>query len=249
MTLDPRTRFTKAAALYARFRPSYPAAAIDWIIADARLGPGARVVDLGCGTGMATRLFAERGLDVVGVDPNEEMLAHARAAGGRCRYVLGEAVATGLGAGSADLVVAAQAFHWFDAEPTFAELRRILRPSGRVAALWNLRRPAPVTDGYERELLAHSPEYRRLTTHAEAIARLRAHPAVTATRETEIEHEEWLDWDRLLGRIESSSYVAHGVDDRPAFHAALRALFDRHAVSGRVLWPYRTQVVAFSLVN
>src|SRR5262249_57172112 len=117
--VDPRERFTKTAALYARCRPSYPPAAIDWILATAQLAPGASAVDLGCGTGIATRLLAARGLHVLGVDPNEEMLAHARAAGGG-RYRQGAAPSTGLPAASGDLPIPAPSLPWFAVPPALA---------------------------------------------------------------------------------------------------------------------------------
>ena len=246
MRVDPRERFTKAAELYARYRPSYPDAAVDWILATA--GPGAAVVDLGCGTGIASRLLAARGLDVVGIDPNQDMLAHARAAGGGPRYLHGEASATGLPDASVDLAVAAQAFHWFDFPATFAELRRILRRDRWVVALWNQRGVSPLTDAYEQVLLAHSGEYRELATHADTIARLRAVAGTRAVTEAEFVHVEVLDWERFWGRTESSSYVAHGIDDRDAFARELRALFARHADDGKVVWPYQTELIALQLM-
>src|SRR5512139_2540316 len=114
--LDPRERFAGAASGYARFRPSYPAVLLDRVLAEAGVRAGDRVADVGCGTGILTRLLAERGLSVTGIDPNEDMLAEARAAGGRAEYRRGEAAASGLADASAALVTAAQAFHWFDAD-------------------------------------------------------------------------------------------------------------------------------------
>ena len=72
-TIDPRARFSGAAAGYARHRPSYPSAIVDGILATAGVGPGDVIADVGCGTGILTRLLAERGQDVVGIDPNESM--------------------------------------------------------------------------------------------------------------------------------------------------------------------------------
>src|SRR4051812_17140317 len=131
--LDPRRRFSVTAGLYEKYRPTYPAEIIDWLVAEAGLLAGAQVVDVGCGTGIATRLFAARGFNVIGVDPNEEMLTKAKALGG-ARYERGDAAATGLQNGAADLIFAAQAFHWFAIEPTLREWRRVLRSGGSGAA-------------------------------------------------------------------------------------------------------------------
>src|SRR4029450_1148231 len=102
--IDPRERFSGAAAGYARHRPSYPAAIVDGVLTAAGVKPGDSVADVGCGTGILTRLLAERGTEVVGIDPNEPMLAEARAAGGPARYERGEAEATGLPEASVVLV-------------------------------------------------------------------------------------------------------------------------------------------------
>src|SRR5947208_450110 len=76
---DPLGRFTGLAGDYARHRPQYPAAAVDFIISRAGLGPQSLVVDVGAGTGISTRLFARRGLRVVGVEPNDDMRRRAQA--------------------------------------------------------------------------------------------------------------------------------------------------------------------------
>ena len=120
--IDPRDRFSAAADLYHRYRPSYPEALLGWIERTTGLPPPARVADVGCGTGISSRPLAERGYAVTGVDPNEAMLAHARAAGG-ADYRLGSATDTGLPGGSFDLVTVAQAFHWFDVPAALAEFR------------------------------------------------------------------------------------------------------------------------------
>ena len=77
---DLRTtmRFSATADVYDRYRPDYPAAVFDWIVAAAQLQPAARVVDLGCGTGISARQLASRGYRVTGVDPNARMLGYAR---------------------------------------------------------------------------------------------------------------------------------------------------------------------------
>jgi SAM-dependent methyltransferase len=89
--VDPRQRFAGAASGYARFRPSYPDALVDRVLAESGARPGDRVADVGCGTGIFTRLLAARGLDAVGVDPNEDTPAVALRRprpGGRARVPL-----------------------------------------------------------------------------------------------------------------------------------------------------------------
>jgi SAM-dependent methyltransferase len=238
MPEDARDRFTGAASLYAQHRPGYPPALVDWVIAEAGLAPGDPVADVGCGTGISTRLFAERGLDVVGIDPNSDMLAEARAAGG-ARYFRGEAAATGLADRSVRLVVVAQALHWLDLDAALAEFRRTLGPNGRLAVLYNLRGEGPLLDEYAALLRQFSDEHSVLDSWEQALASLEAHPQVADPRRLERTHAQRFDAEGLLGRALSSSYVFRGVRDREGFAVAIRALHARHARNGVVDFPYR----------
>jgi SAM-dependent methyltransferase len=248
MTKDSRDRFTGAAAGYARYRPGYPPALVDWVVAEAGLGPGDPVADVGCGTGISTRLFAERGLDVVGIEPNPDMLGEARAAGG-ARYLPGEAGATGLEDASVALVVVAQALHWFELEPALAEFARILKPGGSVAALYNLRAESPFMREYDALLRRFSAEYGVLEGWQQALAALEAHPRVECPRRLELAHAQQLDLDGLFGRALSSSYVFRGVSDRDGFTTALSALHARYAQGGIVAFPYRAVALVIRLTR
>ena len=146
--------FTRTGAEYDRLRPGYPAAALDAIPAALPAGQASgglppptgdadgaaapsplRAVDLGAGTGKLSTALADRGLAVTAVDPAASMLEALHHPG--VEAVTGSAEATGLPDGSADLVTAAQAWHWFEVEPASAEVRRLLRPGGVLALLWN----------------------------------------------------------------------------------------------------------------
>jgi SAM-dependent methyltransferase len=237
---DPRERFTAAAELYARYRPSYPKALYDWVLETTGLAAGAATLDLGCGTGISTRLLAERGLDVVGVDPNEEMLAQARRAGG-ARYVRGEATATGLPDASVELVSVAQAFHWFDIPATLRELARVLRPAGHVVAYWNVRELSTAfMRDYDHALRRYGSEYALLDRPLETSAALRRCAAVREPRGAEFSLAQRFDLEGLCGRAYSSSYVIHGVQDHAGFGRALGRAFERHARHGSVEFRYRT---------
>ena len=243
--LDSRDRFSATAGLYDKHRPSYPADLIDWILATSGLAAGAAIADVGCGTGISTRLLASRGFDVVGIDPNEEMLAEARSIGG-ARYVQGEAAATGLPAGAVALVTVAQAFHWFDLAASLAEFARVLTPAGWCAAFWNVRALVPgFMAEYDALLRSHSREYGIVEKPDETAGRLRASARVRDLREAEFACSQAFDEASFLGRVFSSSYVAHGVPDRAAFEAALRDLFERHQRSGVVEFRYRSLALCF----
>jgi SAM-dependent methyltransferase len=246
--VDSRQRFSATVDAYDRFRPGYPDALVDWLVALAGLTPGARVVDLGCGTGISSRLFAARGFDVVGVEPNDSMRERAEAKGGGPRYVRGEAVATGQPDASARLVVAAQAFHWFDVPPTMRELARILVPGGRAAAFWNVRASSAFQDGYEALLVKYSSEYRLMKASGNPVQRIRDFAGALDPREAEFPYPRPLDREALLGLVNSSSYIVHGVDDRAGFDRELAALFDAHvAADGTIDFATHTSVIAWRL--
>lgn len=246
MTLDSRARFSGTADKYSRYRPSYPAALFDWLADAGRLRPGSRVADVGCGTGISTRLFAARGHDVVGVDPNQEMLAEARRAGG-ARYQRGEAVATGLADQSVDLVSAAQAYHWFEIGPSLRESRRVLKPGGACVAFWNLRGDGPLMDGYDALLREHAGDYAVLAKPRQTIEALRARPELGETLSAEFPNAQRLDRDGVFGRAYSSSYVVHGLRDRQGFDRGLDALFDRHGRDGEIEFRYRCVALSWRI--
>ncbi len=129
------TSFGPAAKAYERGRPSYPAEALDWLLPDG----ARRVLDLGAGTGKLTRDLVARGYDVVAVDPSEGMRAELGRALPDVPVLPGSGESIPLDAGSVDVVLVAQAWHWFDAPKAVPEAARVLRPGGRLGLLWNIR--------------------------------------------------------------------------------------------------------------
>jgi ubiquinone/menaquinone biosynthesis C-methylase UbiE len=245
MPLDPRDRFSGLASVYQKHRPSYPPELLDWLLALPTPAPPRRAVDLGCGTGIASRLLAGRGLDVVGVDPNWDMLRVAASLGGGPRYVRAQAEATGLADACADLVTAAQCFHWFDRPRAFTEMRRILRPGAWAAAWWNDRAPSPLNDAYEDLLLRYSEEYPRTFRGNPAEFFDRAEPALGDLRRARFRNVQRMDREGFLGRVASASYVEHGLPRREEFFAEVAALFDRCARDGVVAMDHDCRVFAW----
>jgi ubiquinone/menaquinone biosynthesis C-methylase UbiE len=207
------------------------------------------VADLGCGTGILTRMLVARGLEVVGIDPNGDMLEEARSAGGGAEYRRGDAESTGLADQSVVLVTVAQAFHWFDVDAALAELQRILKPQGHAAAIWNIRGENAFMTEYDTLLRRFSSEYTVLEGWETTLEELKRHPQVAGVRELRAEHAQRFDLEGLLGRAWSSSYVFRGVQDREGFDEALEALFDTHARNGVVEFPYRTVGLVFKITT
>ncbi len=130
-----RLSFGAAAAHYDRVRPTYPLAAITWSIGQ----PPKRVVDLGAGTGLLTRVALKAGFDVVPVEPDQGMRAQLEAATPGTTVLAGAAEKIPLPGESVDAVISGQAYHWFQRELAHPEIARVLKPGGAFAAMWNER--------------------------------------------------------------------------------------------------------------
>ncbi|WP_374773517.1 class I SAM-dependent methyltransferase [Streptomyces sp. NBC_01310] len=137
MTTRARS-FDSAAALYAAARPGYPPALFDAVeeLAGRPLA-GARVADVGAGTGIATTLLHGRGAAVVAVEPGDGMAAEFRRANPGIPVVRGDGDRLPLASGAFDLLTYAQAWHWTDPARSVPEARRVLRPGGALAIWWN----------------------------------------------------------------------------------------------------------------
>lgn len=242
--MDPKDRFTAAASAYREHRPAYPAELIDWIAMATGVAPPARVADVGCGTGIASRLFAARGYEVIGVEPNDAMRAAAVAAGG-ARYRRGEATNTGLLDAAVDMVVCAQAFHYFEVTPTLGEWRRILAPGGGCAVFWYRIAASPLKDEYHalrrRHASAEPAPYR--TRKKDIASALCAQPAVRDQQTACFTGEQVLDLDGLRGRFAASSHLA-GAGDK-ALERAIADFFARHQQGGQVRLPLAIEAVAW----
>ncbi len=239
--MSPTSRFGDRASDYALFRPSYPLAAIDAILDGLAVGPGFVAADIGAGTGIASRLLAERGVRVLAVEPNGGMRESAESHP-LVTFQGGAAEATGLGEGSVDLVLCAQAFHWFKPQEALVEFQRILKRPGRLALLVNERADddeamraynAAIRAAAHREL---SEGMRSAVDDALLAAGFSTAPVWFPQRQT-------LSREGLVGRARSASYVPK---EGPRYDQLLldlgRLWEDHHDESGLVSLGYRTFV-------
>lgn len=243
---NPLGRFSGLAEVYARCRPTYPAAVIDCIMNRTTLGPRSLLVDIGCGTGISSRLFAERGIPVLGIEPNAEMRRRAEAEPVSAEvpvpvYVPGQAEATGLPDGVADVVLAAQAFHWFDAEKALGEFHRILKPGGLSVLMWNERDESdPFTAAYGA-VVRSTPEAAAVELpRGRAGEPLLVSPLFRDAERLVFPNEQALDEDGLLGRAFSASYAPKEPAAVEAFAAALRKVFAQYRCASQVVIRYET---------
>jgi SAM-dependent methyltransferase len=245
--MRPTERFSSRVESYVRFRPSYPQAAIELLAERCELTAATVVADIGSGTGILTEQLLATGAQVYAVEPNDAMRAAAEAhLGGHSRFVSvkGAAEATTLPPASVDLLVAGQAFHWFDVARSREEALRIVRRGGFGALLWNER---PVEAGtfladLERVLHEHAAEYAKITASRANETTMRAFFGGAMELAT-FPNEQRLDFEGLRGRLMSSSYAPEpGHPLHEPMIAALRRVFDQHQRNGEIVYPYRTLV-------
>jgi SAM-dependent methyltransferase len=216
-----RSKFDTVADRYAAGRPGYPAALYDTL--ETILGrslAGAEAVDLGAGTGIASRQLAARGARVTAVELSRPMLARLAADSPAVCPVQGSATAIPLRDGCADLVTCAQAWHWIDPARGIPEFLRVLRPGGVFAAWWNhtLREL-----DWEREQEARIDAACGDWQHTYGLPVDSAERYGIEPAKHEFTWERAVTLDLHLENLASKSYVA-ALADTEAFLAAERAL-------------------------
>ncbi len=162
-----RMSFDARAEDYRLARPAYPAELYEILTDRCGLGPGARVVEIGPGTGQATRELLARGAEVTAVEPGPRLAAHLAADIDNDKLVvINEMIETApLADGCFDLVASATAFHWVRTEVALPRLRRVLRDRGWLAVWWTVfgdpTRPTPFRDALQRLYERNFPHERR----------------------------------------------------------------------------------------
>ena len=241
---NPVTRFSHRAKEYARYRPGYPSEAIAHIIEGFGDINTILAVDIGAGTGISSRLLADRGVRVLAVEPNKVMREMATPHP-RVEWREGTAEATHLPDQSIDLVTSFQAFHWFNPEPTLREFGRILKPNGRVAIIWNHRHRQ---DQFTQE---YGLIFKQASRYNSAIPKKRPRPIISLLESSEFKnqrhqmftHCQALDLTGLIGRTHSASYIPTQGTEAEIILTKLRELYHKWKNErGLVYIQYRTDV-------
>ncbi len=243
---DTVQRFSGRVDDYVRYRPGYPSELLDVLQTKCGLSGQSIVADIGSGPGTSTQLFLKRGYAVIGVEPNAEMRLAAESALQRFPQftsVAGTAEATNLQNQSVDLVVAAQAFHWFDVPNSRREFLRILRPPGWVALLWNtLRTDTPFLQAYESLLQRFGTDYRQVhhkNLGEEVFDKLYPH----GHERLVFANVQSFDLEGVTGRLRSSSFMPR--EDHPLYQpmiAELQRLFAERQCAGHVRFEYDAEL-------
>jgi SAM-dependent methyltransferase len=246
--MDSKERFSNRVDMYVKYRPSYPAEAIAYLYETVGFRTDCDVADIGAGTGIFSRLLAEKGTRVIAVEPNRAMRAAAEQALGALpnfRALEGAAEETGLPDQSVDFIVCAQSFHWFDRQAAQKEFRRILKPGGKAVLIWNTRltEGSPFLEQYDQLLKEFATDYEKV--NHKNITRETLVPFFKDGKmyEAKFGNFQLFHFEELKGRTLSSSYVPlPGHPNYEPMLARLRELFDRTQQGGTVRFEYVTEL-------
>ena len=235
-------KFTGKAAVYAKYRPTYPKEFLKILGDQIGFTRESVVADIGSGTGILSRIFLENGNTVYSVEPNDAMRSFAeRDLSGYPQFHSIAAIAedTGLPGNSIDLVTAGQALHWFDRERARKEFSRILKPTGYALIVYNERKKEDgMMDDYDKIIDRNASKSETPDIDAEYLSQFYDGRKY---KEFTVPNEQVLDFDGLLGRASSASYLPSR--DQPGFELLeqdLRKLFDTYQENGKIVLQYET---------
>ncbi len=243
--MDPLTRlshatsFERAALVYARSRPSYPAEAVNWLVGGAEA-----VLDLGAGAGALTAVLIDLPLRVTAAEPSPSMLAQLTRAAPGAVGVQALAERLPFAAASFDLVTVAQAFHWFDHETALPDISRVLRLGGTLGVIYNTRDESDAfVQALSRLLTSIQPPTPTGDWGAGSVQAIEGSAHFGQVQSREFTWRTPMDRDRVVGLVASRSYVINlGETARRDVLSRTSELVDRHTSrAGRLEMPYVTQ--------
>lgn len=238
--------FERAADAYERGRPEYPAAAVEHLVKTLDIARGTRVVELGAGTGKFTRTLVPTGAEILAVEPVDAMRQKLSELLPGVKMVDGAAEAVPLPDASADAVVVAQAFHWFDGERALAEIHRVLKAGGGLGLIWNVRddslawihKLTRIIEPYEGDV----PRYKSFAW----MSAFRSTRFLSPLAKSEFSHVQELSPEAVEDRVLSISFIAALPDsERQSVREQVRQLVRQESDARNlavIKFPYRTHV-------
>jgi SAM-dependent methyltransferase len=251
--MNPQARFSDRARDYAKYRPSYPSKAIDCILEGLNAPNLLIAADVGAGTGISSRLLADRGVRVIAIEPNEAMRQIAEPHP-LVEFCSRNAEKTELPGKSLDLITCFQSFHWFNPEPTLKEFARILKPEGKIALIWN-DRDVDGDDEFTRQhdliitkASKNSPIHSRLDGKSDLIINSLFPPLFPVVKHHIFPYQQAFTKDSLIGLAMSASYIPKEGNESQQTIKNLTNLYQKYSDrQGLVYLQYQTSVYLASL--
>jgi len=247
-------RFSNRAADYAKYRPHYPTEIVNWITSTFHVLPHVVIADLGAGTGISSELFLIQNFQVIAVEPNTEMRQTAIAYLEKYpnfSAVDGTAENTTLADQSVDVIVSAQAFHWFDLQLARKEFLRILKPDGLVVLIWNERLiQSPFEIAYEKHILEYATDYIQINHRNVDLEKIKNFFLPYDCHLNVFRNSQVLDYEGFKGRHLSSSFIPQEGDQNYAVMIKnFRQLFDEYQIADEIIINYDTKVYVAVIGN
>lgn len=237
-------KFTGKAEIYAKYRPSYPVELINWLY--ERTG-AETVADIGAGTGIFTKCLLKKDWEITAVEPNDDMLSElTRVLGNDVKIVKASAENTALQSNCFDLITVAQAFHWFDKDKFKTECKRILKPNGFLAVIFNSRCQTEVANERNKVCMKYCNQYHSGHVHTGYAdfdgENYLQNEYFSKCQTLKIENPYFLTKEQFIGDNLSRSY-ALGENDAnyEGFVAELENVFNNFSQNGVVAQPYITE--------
>jgi len=247
MVTNSTTRFSNRVEDYVKYRPGYPDGIVKFLHDTYGLTQDKLIADIGAGTGISTELFLKKGYRVIAIEPNLEMREKAIELIGSYHGFIpqnGTAENTGVKSSIVNAVIAGQAFHWFDAEKTRTEFKRILKPNGIVALIWNERKTTSAFEQeYDQLIIKHGNDYVKVDHRNIDTEHIAAFFNPEPVHLEVFSNKQVFDFEGLKGRLLSSSYMPtrEDIGSQPMIDD-LQALFDKYQQDGVIVINYDTKV-------
>lgn len=243
--MDYKQRFSSRVENYIKYRPGYPEEIIPILKNEIRFKKEEVVADIGSGTGISAKLFLENGNTVYGIEPNEPMRKAAEGwlnAYDKFISIHGSAEQTTLNDNSVDLIVCAQAFHWFDRAQAKLEFNRIAKNDAHLCLIWNDRKKKDAfQQDYEKLIQQYAIDYNEVSHRNISAEIISAFYNPNKFKEILLNYEQHFDLQGLIGRITSSSYMPNEGDENfPQLRNAIVDLFNSHKQNEMVTFAYDT---------
>lgn len=241
-------RFSDRVSFYVKSRPSYPLDMMVHLRETGLLGKDFAVADIGSGTGISSKLFLDEGAMVFGVEPNKEMRQASESfLSGYSSFfsVDGTAENTSLKEKSVDLIVCAQAFHWFDRNSAKKEFNRILKDSGFVLIAWNDRenKDSEFMQAYDDFVKMFGTDYIKVNHQNISEAEITSFFKPGTMKVEAFHNQQQFNFAGLRDRVLSSSYMPDELHkDYEFMMYVLKKIFRRYQQDGFVTFEYKTRI-------
>ncbi|MFD4704668.1 class I SAM-dependent methyltransferase [Gottfriedia sp. NPDC058432] len=229
------------------FRPSYPNEYINYLLSENHLSEGSVIADIGSGTGILTKLLLEKKLNVLAIEPNNDMRGIAEKTlkiYDQYKSINATAENTSLKINSVDLITVAQAFHWFDKEKFQLECKRILKENSKVSLVWNSKDVlSPLMIELQEICKETCPKFKGFSGGIEDTPNVYNQFFKNGIYEMMVYRNDLeMDLEGFLGRNLSSSFspLREEKEFEP-YRTALTNLFYKYGVNGKIIYPYITK--------